>query len=283
MFVTKWMPYDSKELLSPQLPVIKAMHDNLDGGRVFGKIGSYIDFNYKLQSVEGYDPLYIRRYGEFIESAKNGQLASAVRSLVILDKNAEYADRVLDLLGVTVIYHVIGDTNKVWAYPVWDEKYFDKYKIVYSDDKFQVYNNLEAMPRAKIFYSYELIQEDADIIKRFYDEDFDYRNILILEKEPETKSKVNPFDRLRARIPKSKVKNIEINNSVIIKSYKSNSIIIEVETERAGVLFLSDSYYPNWRARVNGKEVEVLRANYAFRGVPIKAGESVVEFYFDPF
>ncbi len=275
MFAIKWMPYDSKEYLSPQLPVIKAMQDNLDGGRVFGKIGSYVDSNYKLPSIEGYDPLYIRRYGEFIESAKNGEPAPAVRSLAILDKNAKYADRVLDLLGVTVIYHVIGDTNKSWAFPVWDEKYFGKYEIVFSDERFQVYKNKEALPRAKMFYEYELVQRDADIIKRFYEEDFDFRNVLILEKEINNKRLVK--SNKRRGTGSNRLENVKIVN------YSPSKVIIEVDTKEEGLMFLSDNWYPKWKAKVNGIEAEIYRADYTFRAVEVPSGKSVVEFYFDPF
>lgn len=274
MFVIKWMPYDSREHLSPQLPVIKAMQDNLHGGRVFGKIGSYIDANYKIPSIEGYDPLYNRRYGEFVEGAKTGKPAPAVRSLAVLDKNAKYADRVLDLLGVTVIYHVIGDTNKTWAYPVWDERFFDKYKIVYSDDKFQVYNNLGALPRAKLFFDYEVIEDDREIIRRFYDEGFDFRNKIILEKKPNIMSKV--------KSQKSKEDSVNGIPRVIIEKYTPNYINITVDIDMGGLLFLSDSFYPKWRARVNGIDAEIYRANYAFRAVEIKPGKSVVEFNYDP-
>lgn len=274
MFVIKWMPYDSREHLSPQLPVIKTMQDNLRGGRVFGKIGSYIDANYKIPSIEGYDPLYNRRYGEFVEGAKTGKPAPAVRSLAVLDKNAKYADRVLDLLGVTVIYHVIGDTNKTWAYPVWDERFFDKYKIVYSDDKFQVYNNLGALPRAKLFFDYEVIEDDREIIRRFYDEGFDFRNKIILEKKPNIMSKV--------KSQKSKEDSVNGIPRVIIEKYTPNYINITVDIDMGGLLFLSDSFYPKWRARVNGIDAEIYRANYAFRAVEIKPGKSVVEFNYDP-
>ena len=32
-------------------------------------------------------------------------------------------------------------------------------------------------------------------------------------------------------------------------------------------LFMSDSFYPGWKAYVDGKEAEILRANYLFRAI----------------
>ena len=45
---------------------------------------------------------------------------------------------------------------------------------------------------------------------------------------------------------------------------------------------LLDSYYPGWRAYVDGKQAEILRANYAFRAVRVPAGKHRVEFVYRP-
>lgn len=48
------------------------------------------------------------------------------------------------------------------------------------------------------------------------------------------------------------------------------------------VLVVADSWYPGWRVSVDGEPAELLRANYAFRGVVVPAGEHTVEFAFRP-
>jgi len=263
-FAQKWIPFDPKDLVFPDLPVISAMQKDIGNGRVFGSFGSYIDTYYRLPSIEGYDPLFIQRYGEFISSAKNGEFTPAEKSLVILDRRAKYADRVLDLLGVSLIFHVIGDTNKEWAYPVWSEKYFKKYSIVYEDDKFQLYKNKDAFPRVKMFYDYEVIKNKSEIIKKFYSDNFDYKKKLILEESPGLKKSSSPK-----------------NSKVSITSYQSNKITIEVNTPSAGLLFISDNYYPNWKAKVNGKDTKIIIANYSFRSIVLDEGKSKVEFYYN--
>ena len=50
---------------------------------------------------------------------------------------------------------------------------------------------------------------------------------------------------------------------------------------RGGVLVLSDTYYPGWRAEVDGRPVPVLRANHVFRGVALEAGDRRVVFTFE--
>jgi len=303
LFAQKWMPFDAKELVFPNVQVIKVMQQKVGQGRVYGKFGSYIDTYYRLPSIEGYDPLYIRRYGEFLESAKTGTYAPAVKSLVVLDKRAKHAQRVLDVLGVTVLFHVIGDTGKDWAYPVWKKDANGKYaySVIYQDDKFQLYNNPTALPRAKLFYDYEIIKNDKEIIKRFYSKDFDYRNKLILEEDPELKiNNTNLFYTLsfpRTRESRSKIdswfaaRNDELLNSTknnikegkaTIISYSPNKVIIDADSPQPGLLFLSDNYYPNWKAKVNAKDTTIFRADYTLRAVVVPQGKSKVEFYYNP-
>jgi uncharacterized membrane protein YfhO len=64
--------------------------------------------------------------------------------------------------------------------------------------------------------------------------------------------------------------------------YSPNQVKIEVALDQDGYLVLSDTYYPGWRAYVDGEEKEILRANYAFRAVPLESGRHTVLFKYDP-
>ncbi len=45
---------------------------------------------------------------------------------------------------------------------------------------------------------------------------------------------------------------------------------------------LSQAWYPGWKAYVNGDEVPVWRANYAFDAIAAPAGRSEIEFVYEP-
>jgi hypothetical protein len=65
--------------------------------------------------------------------------------------------------------------------------------------------------------------------------------------------------------------------------YSPEAHRIAVTTPDPAYLVLSEVWYPGWRAWVNGVEVEVLRANFAFRAVPLaEPGEHVIEMRFEP-
>lgn len=67
-----------------------------------------------------------------------------------------------------------------------------------------------------------------------------------------------------------------------ITRYGNNRVACRVSADAPGFLVLLDSWYPGWKAYVDGRETEVLRANYAFRAVALSAGRHDVEFVFEP-
>jgi uncharacterized membrane protein YfhO len=70
---------------------------------------------------------------------------------------------------------------------------------------------------------------------------------------------------------------------VAFLSESNNRLSIRVEAETGGILVLSDTYYPGWKVFVNGREEKIIRANYNFRGVVLRAGAHQVEFDYSPF
>ncbi len=67
-----------------------------------------------------------------------------------------------------------------------------------------------------------------------------------------------------------------------ITSYSLNAIGLEAEAASEGYLVLSEVYYPGWRAYIEGSEVPLLRANYAFRAVYLEPGSHEVRLVFVP-
>lgn len=256
-FASKWMPFDPRSSVFSELPVIKAMQREIGSGRIFGNIGAQVGTYYNLPIIEGYDPLYIDRYGEFIRTSATGKYSPSERSVVKIDRNGLYVKRVLNLLGVSLIYHPNADTNQSWAFPVWNDPDF---KEIYRDDLYSLYKNTKAIARPSIYYDFEVISDKNKLLKRFYTKDFDYQNVLLLEENPG----ISPSD----------------NGTWSVKVYSKTATNIRyvVRTSKVGLLFLSDSYYPGWKGYVNGEETRLFRADYSFRAVVIPKGESIVTF-----
>jgi hypothetical protein len=61
-----------------------------------------------------------------------------------------------------------------------------------------------------------------------------------------------------------------------------NSVTLEVDAPRPGLVYASESFFDGWTAQVNGAPARILPANYAFRAVVVPAGRSRVEFAYWP-
>jgi uncharacterized membrane protein YfhO len=57
---------------------------------------------------------------------------------------------------------------------------------------------------------------------------------------------------------------------------------IRTNSAAPALLVLSDSYYPGWRATVDGRPAEIKAVNGLFRGVVTPAGKHDVVFTFEP-
>ena len=59
-------------------------------------------------------------------------------------------------------------------------------------------------------------------------------------------------------------------------------VLIDVDTPQDGFLYLSDTFFPGWKAYVDGKKAEIRKANIAFRAVFVEKGHHTVELIYSP-
>jgi hypothetical protein len=64
--------------------------------------------------------------------------------------------------------------------------------------------------------------------------------------------------------------------------YQWNSVNMTVSAKRQALLVLTDTWFPGWKATVNGKEVPIYLGNGLFRAVPVQPGNNEVVFRYEP-
>lgn len=72
------------------------------------------------------------------------------------------------------------------------------------------------------------------------------------------------------------------SNAISIVSDEPGEVRIAARLAAPGWLVLADMWYPGWLARLDGKQVPLLRANYLFRAVRVEAGEHQIVFLYRP-
>lgn len=70
--------------------------------------------------------------------------------------------------------------------------------------------------------------------------------------------------------------------TVAITSQGPNRVSLSVDVPGGGWLLLADTWYPGWRASVDGRAVDIYRVNYLFRGLWLEPGASSAEFSYHP-
>jgi hypothetical protein len=59
-------------------------------------------------------------------------------------------------------------------------------------------------------------------------------------------------------------------------------VTLQVDAATAGYVILNDTYYPGWKAEVDGHDAEIKPANVWFRAVAVPAGSHTVKFVYRP-
>lgn len=262
-FASKWMPQASSENIYKDIPPTKFLEDLPDDGRIVGT-PQHINNTYKTYGVDGYDPLYIRRYGEFIAYANSGNLSSPPSKGIKFSYGGEYADQTLNLLGVKYIFHKVSDDEKVWSFPF--EKYEkQKFKEVFDDEVIRVYENISSAPRVFLTSDFEVEKDDEKILEKVFKNASPKH--IILEKDINLERDTQ-------------------DGSATIEKYAPNEVVIKTNSGNDSLLYLSDNYYPGWNAYLGKVEdknrQEILRVNYTFRAVRVPSGENTVIFKYEP-
>jgi hypothetical protein len=130
--------------------------------------------------------------------------------------------------------------------------------------KYFIYLNKGSLGRFRLVSDYVLIKSVDGLSNVLEKEDFQFKDTAILEVDPG-----EVFEKL-TREEISPVKD------------EDQALEVRTNTDKKAILIVADSFYPGWRARVNGVEAEILAANINQRAVIIPAGESTVKMDYYP-
>ena len=67
-----------------------------------------------------------------------------------------------------------------------------------------------------------------------------------------------------------------------ITRYSYNELTVEADMQSLGLVVLSDTFYPGWKAFVDGVESAIYKADYVFRAVLLDEGKHRIDFINDP-
>ena len=129
-----------------------------------------------------------------------------------------------------------------------------------------IVENDDVLPRAYVVYDFEVVPLSI-ALERVIDGSHDFHAGVLLDRDP---GRWTRGSHAKALEP------------AVIQSLEPERVEIDATPSAAGLLVLSDTFYPGWRATVDGSEVEIFRANGLFRAIRIPAGPHHVVFEYAP-
>ena len=249
------MPFNptiESQHIFPTPGAIQFLQQDPDIYRVSGT-GSILSPNggmvFGLSDIRGYDTVVSRRYADLVEHIE-GHYRSHFHSLFTK------ADApLMDLLNV--------------KYVLTDQELDGKWELAYQDaGDVKVYRNRDVLPRAFVVYHAEIVASPAQSLARVTDGAFDFRRRVVLEQVPA--GWTEPVE-----VPATAA-------AVRFVDYKPNRVRLEVETAAIGLLVLTDTAAPGWRALLDDHPVPLYVADHAFRAILVPSGTHRVEFVYEP-
>jgi Bacterial membrane protein YfhO len=225
-----------------------------------------IPFRYDLYEARGYDLPVVRRFDRLWRREVEPEYPSQVSPfplaipLTLLEVRPR-ALRTLRLLGVTDLMQPPG------AEPL----RFDGLELTYEGRDARVYRIDGALPRAFVAGAQHVVDDGEAALDAFTRPGFEGRSVAVTEE----------------RLPGVPVtdaagRGARPAGTARILSYEPERVVVRAAADRDGVLVLGDTYFPGWKATVDGRSAPVTQVDYVLRGVHVGPGTHTVEFSYEP-
>lgn len=134
-----------------------------------------------------------------------------------------------------------------------------------------VYENTDYLGPAWFVYNFEIINEDAtddEQLAALNNTELDVRTTALVDSETATKL--------------SQINSDSPNGTISSINYTNNTISINCYTEAEGLLMLTESDAPGWKAWIDGEKTDILSVNYDRKGIVVPAGEHNIQLVYLP-
>ncbi len=127
------------------------------------------------------------------------------------------------------------------------------------DGEIRIFENPGALPRAFMVHAFDRAESFMEAQKTAFSPGYDLVNRAVVEGElpPRGVNGGRPAE----------------PGKVTITRYSPRRIDLTVETGQAGLVVLTDNFYPGWEASVDGLDAKMLRVNGLTRGLWVEAGK----------
>lgn len=264
-YFTKFNPFVPQNIIFPDTPITEYLRTRPGIFRVLRLEKDLLPPNtwiaYKLQSVEGYDPLYSEDYARFFSVLNGGNYETGISRFREINR---VDSRLFDTLNVK---YAIKVKRNVEASPSGD--FINKdvleagYKRVFEDKRTVVFENPKVIDRVYFVDKIRALESNEELGKILTNKNFDpTKEVLVFDGRD-----------LPANFTKGQAE---------ITKYTSTEVELKTKSESEGFLVFSDSFDKGWKLARDGSSERLYKVNGAFRGFLVPKGESTFRMYYYP-
>ncbi len=255
-FGRKFEPFTENKYLFPSTQVTEFLQKQRKPFRILSVDSRIMPPNfsimYKLQTLDGYDPLYLQRFGELMAASGRGE--PNIRSPFGFNRIITPQDplsRITDMLGTKYILSLNDLKDK-------------NFSLVFSDGTTKVYENSKSLPRAFFVSNTLIANSKQEAINSLFDLTYPLNARAVVEEVG---------DRRKLFKESWNIGKVEFID------YKDNKVVLETSNSGDGFMVLTDSYYPLWHATIDGRKTKIYITNYNYRGIIVPKGDHKIEFF----
>jgi hypothetical protein len=212
----------------------------------------------RAPNLSGYEPAVLSRYANYIGAAEGGRQPPFGRWVTL---RAGVDSPLLDALNLKYIVRASRPGQGAPPLPGGP--------IAFEGSGVRFYLNAGALPRAYAVPQAQIVSDEAQALASVVAAGERLHEIVYLELEGQP-----PPPSLGATAP--------TDYRIEIADYRLNRVTVHAFMGAPGFLVLADTYYPGWRATVDGAAAPLYRANSLVRAVYLPAGDHQVELVYRP-
>lgn len=224
-----------------------------------------------IYDVQGYDPLYPKRYAEFVGLSQGGTLPDKFN-----DQNRSNATvapgfgkaglmenpnrlRVLNFGSVRYILDRVENGSTEESFPP------SQFHQVEMMNDWKILESYSALPRVFLVNDYVIATSSKEQASIMMQPSFNQKTTALLEEKPPFTASSNQHV-----------------GTAILQSYEPNKVIIQTQSSTPSLLVITDTFYPGWTATIDTTQTSIQRANYTYRGIFVPEGEHTITMRYDP-
>jgi len=235
---------------------------------------------YPISTIVTRDPLYLKDHSKILNAKKNGTFQKPL--------NLAKSNKIISLLNVkylvanpkpaAIIESMKAKTsiNNNSALPLfWGYLKNDEHKkecvplyerVFTSPSGTSIFKNRNALPRTYLVAHIQPVKNFDEAYQTLWDE----------------KDQFNPSQEALVELRESKPHTKLTPGRATLISYSTREVVIKTESAGQSFLVLSDTYYPGWKAFIDGKETPIYKTNGVVRGVFVGPSTNIVRFVYSP-